>query len=385
MNSRRTYGIEMEMVGSISHAAIAQRIREAFQNAGINHTCTATGWQQNRDGANHTMWIVKTDSSISTLSNYPFQVEVVSPVLKGTDGFKALRIVTDVLNTCAKVNSSCGLHIHHGINAMEDLRRLVKAWFRLEEALFQIVPESRKNNRYCQRWAAWYHAPVITDDETVRDWHNRHIAERYSALNLESYWIRGTVEFRFHSGTIDYDKIVNWTVATQALVDLSLQGGLEENQTPLTLEEISSAIKAINVPDEPVRVGGTTYRGRYTRANSVCDALRKFKNEVPEGTPISVDEIVSMANMLYTAAGGSNNLKESQWAWRQVVAALSDLGLIKEHRHNKITITGVGQTVVNGAARQHVSDRDERMALYRNAADWLIVRRDHFLRHPETI
>jgi hypothetical protein len=382
MNRQRTYGIEMEMVGAVSHATIAERIRTALREAGSNHNCTSSGWQQNRDATNLTMWVVKTDSSIQTASSHPYQVEVVSPVLKGADGLKALKVVTDVLNTCARVNSSCGLHIHHGIRSNEDLRRLVKAWFRMEEALFQIVPASRRNNRYCYRWGAWYHAPIIRDDQSVREWHNTHIAERYSALNLDSYWIRSTVEFRFHSGSIDYGKIVNWTVATQALVDVALQGGFENSQEPMSLADLSSTIKGIHVPDEPVPVGGTTHRGRYTRANSICDALRKFKTEVPEGAHIGVDEIVAMANQLYTAGGGTNNLKESQWAWRQVASAMLDLGLLKEQRHNKVTITGVGQTVVAGAARQYVSDRDERLALYSNAADWLIARWDHFRNQP---
>ena len=38
-------------------------------------------------------------------------------------------------------------------------------------------------------------------------------------LNFESFWLRGTVEFRLAAGSTDYVKVSNWVVFTQMLLN----------------------------------------------------------------------------------------------------------------------------------------------------------------------
>jgi len=42
---------------------------------------------------------------------------------------------------------------------------------------------------------------------------------RGCGLNLRNVWTRGSVEFRYHNGSLNFDKIVSWVVFTQAIVN----------------------------------------------------------------------------------------------------------------------------------------------------------------------
>lgn len=50
---------------------------------------------------------------------------------------------------------------------------------------------------------------------------------RYFKLNSQSYWRHGTVEFRQHSGTIEFEKIKNWLFFCARLIDFSKREKLD--------------------------------------------------------------------------------------------------------------------------------------------------------------
>ena len=50
---------------------------------------------------------------------------------------------------------------------------------------------------------------------------------RYFKLNVQSYWRHGTVEFRQHSGTVEFGKIRNWLLFCARLVDFSKRERLD--------------------------------------------------------------------------------------------------------------------------------------------------------------
>lgn len=60
---------------------------------------------------------------------------------------------------------------------------------------------------------------------------------------------------------------------------------------------------------------------KYTRINSICDAVRKLKG----GKVATVGEV---ANQLYNAKGGKDNLVESKFTTRIIVRALQDWGVL---------------------------------------------------------
>ena len=57
---------------------------------------------------------------------------------------------------------------------------------------------------------------------------NREIMARYNALNVHSYWYRGTLECRLHNGTINAEKIKTWGILWAGLVDAAY--ALSENE-----------------------------------------------------------------------------------------------------------------------------------------------------------
>jgi len=71
--------------------------------------------------------------------------------------------------------------------------------------LIQGVPLSRINNTYCQSIAnaSW----------------NDVSSGRYWTFNFKSFIMRGTLEIRLHSGTVEPEKINNWIVLTQAILE----------------------------------------------------------------------------------------------------------------------------------------------------------------------
>lgn len=103
--------------------------------------------------------------------------------------------VCEVLSSIdAKVNSTCGLHIHldaRNRNPELIFKRLLNA----QKYLFQLVPSSRRNNTYCR-------PAELT--------HSFEASERYYAINPAAYKKFKTIEVRLHSGTVNATKISRW-------------------------------------------------------------------------------------------------------------------------------------------------------------------------------
>lgn len=101
----RSFGIEIEMVNATS-----AQVSNALNAAGI--TCVVTGY----GSATRAEWKVQGDGSLRPGPNQTGSCELVSPILRGEDGYAQVRTVCAVLASInAKINKSCGLHVHLGI------------------------------------------------------------------------------------------------------------------------------------------------------------------------------------------------------------------------------------------------------------------------------
>lgn len=99
----------------------------------------------------------------------------------------------------AKVNKSCGLHVHLDARNLTIDQKVNKS-FNLEnslDVLFKMVAKSRSKSTYCKKQAS--------------------NSDRYSAINLTALDKFGTIEVRLHSGTTDFDKIKNWCEILKAI------------------------------------------------------------------------------------------------------------------------------------------------------------------------
>jgi hypothetical protein len=165
-------------------------------------------------------WKLVTDGS---LQDYNRGTEVVSPVLRGEDGFVQLRKVCAVLvEFGCKVRRSCGLHVHVGARGegVHFFKNLVKMYAHAQVAIDSFMAPSRRSyyNSYCHPLYVSGNAleASSTVDEVARASHqspgeaNARNHSRYAKLNLQSFWQHGTVEFRHHQGTVEGPKVENW-------------------------------------------------------------------------------------------------------------------------------------------------------------------------------
>jgi hypothetical protein len=222
--SNRTFGIEIECflpTGS-NHAAVAAAI-------------TARGVDCRAEIYNHHMrplWKVVPDGS---LGDYTHGAEIVSPKLRGDDGFAQVTKVMEALQDFGvTVNRKCGLHVHVDAtsDSLEFHKTLAKFYGAYESVIDSLMPMSRRanNNGFC-RSIAHVSRDQIDRTHSVSDLANllgrQAGAARYVKLNMTRR--HPTVEFRQHSGTLDPVKTNNWIKLCLRMVEKAASG-VEFNQ-----------------------------------------------------------------------------------------------------------------------------------------------------------
>lgn len=164
-------------------------------------------------------WKLTTDASVRGAG---FQGrELVSPVLRGADGFDQVRRVGEALAAAgAKVNMTCGTHVHHDAADLTaaDLAALAALYAGNQSVIDGMVAPSRRasaRNIYCASYDATEAARVArctTVAEVAR-------VGRYRTLNFAALAVHGTVEFRQHQGTTSAAKISAWIRFGQAMIE----------------------------------------------------------------------------------------------------------------------------------------------------------------------
>lgn len=220
-NESRTYGIEIEFLGGHS---TRQAVCDLINEKGV--PCRYEDYNHNTTR----YWKIITDASCGS--------ELVSPILKGREGLEQLKKVTEALEELdIKVDRKCGLHIHHDVNdfGIKEMKNLFTSYVKFEKLFDSMLPKSRRgnNNQYCQTMRKYgtegtleqlRNAKTITDLQQI-------FYTRYVKLNIQSYVRYGTVEFRQHSGTIEFEKIYNWILLTQRLVETATERNMQFTMT----------------------------------------------------------------------------------------------------------------------------------------------------------
>jgi hypothetical protein len=209
IDSQLTFGVEIEFLRprSVSKSEIANKIKQAGVKCRTESLTHST--------RNH--WKIVSDQSVQTsLRGYEGYNEIVSPILKGTNGLKQLEKVCKVLNELdCKINTSCGLHVHHGCkesfsNPIKVAKNAAMLYHKFQSKFDRMFPSSRRNNDYASPFSS-YDLRII-NSQNIRD------LNRYHAVNLQAYWRHGTVEFRQHQGSLNYKKISSWIKMTQKIM-----------------------------------------------------------------------------------------------------------------------------------------------------------------------
>ena len=209
MNAQEiTFGVEIECL----FPAGQQPERIGQYHHGIQVEGLPAGWNSQRDGS------LQPDAGF-------VGVEIVSPILRGTDGLAQIKAVCDWLRSKGvKVNKSCGLHVHVGFQqrSARQLAQLVSLVAKNEKALFAITgTQSREQGHYCK--------PIKEDFRPVGSRGNLRncsaVRDRYHLLNLSSLACGGrpTVEFRCFAGTTNATKIKGYVQVCVGLVVKALK------------------------------------------------------------------------------------------------------------------------------------------------------------------
>lgn len=212
-NFTREFGVEIEAFG-VDKEILSAKLREAgilVEIQGYNHN-TQSCWKIVRDGSVH--------------GTNPF--ELVSPILKGEEGLNELKKVCDVLETLeAKINKTCGLHIHFNARqfGIKQWRNIYKNYIIFEETINSLMPESRRQNNFCKTLRTYDINDCfnkINEAKTVSQIAKKlNYDSRYYKINHQSFARHGSIEFRQHSGTVEYKKISNWIKILHNLVSYS--------------------------------------------------------------------------------------------------------------------------------------------------------------------
>lgn len=181
-----------------------------------------------------------------SIKGFPYPFEIQSPRLAGLEGEEFIHLTTQTLHKYkAMINDSCGLHIHlDGKGIISPSRKtfpaallqLWKAYLVFEDVTLSFLPYSRRRNDYCRPMndsfrleelnnigslldaeKLWYKERGLTRVSNAKEQH-RHIS-RYFGVNMHSLLSDGHLEIRYHSGTTNPRKILEWANLHSLIMD----------------------------------------------------------------------------------------------------------------------------------------------------------------------
>ncbi len=172
--------------------------------------------------------------------------ELQTPKLAGAKGEELVRhMVTATKAVEPIINSLCGMHIHlDGAGVVDSNRRkypaeLLQLWrtyIVFEDVIMSFLPFSRRRNDYCRPMSEafkvndldiidslaeaerfWYKERTYSGIQNAKG--SQYHASRYFGANFHSLLANGHFEVRFHSGTLQAKKILEWANLHALIMD----------------------------------------------------------------------------------------------------------------------------------------------------------------------
>lgn len=224
----QTIGVEIEFTG-ITREQAANVVADYFGTIAIyiggtylTYSVTDTKGRK---------WKVMRDASLDTLrkqgntyvntNNTDYSCELVTPILNYDDIEALQEIVRKLRKAGAKVNSSCGLHVHIGAKdfTAKQLKNLLNYVASREQIFYAALNVHEERKEYCrpadkriieeintkkpQTLEAFKRIWYNDDEET----HDRNHDSRYTVCNLHAFFTKGTIEFRIFNSTLHAGEI----------------------------------------------------------------------------------------------------------------------------------------------------------------------------------
>ena len=138
--------------------------------------------------------------------------EFVSPILQGNAGMDELqRFCRFARNNNWRADSSCGLHLHIGVNSLTwAQQQAILTMFDLTYDRYwrRWVHSRRDGAGYCRRiddnWRRY-----LRDANSIGNF-TRRLGTRYYWMNAQAYSEHGTFENRLHQGCVVYTTVRDW-------------------------------------------------------------------------------------------------------------------------------------------------------------------------------
>ena len=213
------FGVELETVGR-ERGTVARAIQSVV-GGDVSHVGGSTYDPWELTDERNRVWKVVADSSLSNVPAH-LRAEVVSPVL-GYDDIPQLQEVVRAIHRCgARVDETCGMHVHVGTEAFggKALVNLARTFYKYEPLIIAALGVSEQRmRRYTKPLSDEFIARLAklrtrTREQVNRAWYGhfnnhptRYCGSRYQTLNLNSVFYRGTVEFRLFEATLHAGKV----------------------------------------------------------------------------------------------------------------------------------------------------------------------------------
>lgn len=178
-------------------------------------------------------------------------IEFYSPILSGDRGVEELKKFCTFARFLP-INDHCGLHVHLDARKLSwhQLHKIYWVYAVAEPAILQMLPPQRRQNQYCHR-IHQSHKGLMAKIKSQEDFNLVYLAHckvhrlsalaksrlamryengggntrnfHYDGINLHNYFYnrsqtKKTIEIRYHSGTVEFEKIYHWLVFNLAIV-----------------------------------------------------------------------------------------------------------------------------------------------------------------------
>lgn len=241
----QNYGTEIEMTG-ITREMAAKALATLWGTT-PNHVGGYTYDKWTVTDTEGKTWTIMKDGSIKTekkvgkktyewTSDKSYSVEMVTPILTYEEQPKLQEAVRTLRHIGAKVNSSCGMHIHiDGANhTAKSLKNVLTIMYSKEDLLFKALQVNPNRVHYCQKTREDVLKKIreqknLTMNTIAEIWYgsrnwqshaSQHYDDsRYHALNLHAMFSKGTVEFRLFNSTLHAGEVkanINLALAISA-------------------------------------------------------------------------------------------------------------------------------------------------------------------------
>lgn len=158
-------------------------------------------------------------------------VEFQTPPANGTEAETLINNHCRLLKDSGfTVDKSCGFHLHidsRGVDSLNSVRSLWGFYIAFEDVLLSFLPPSRRTNHYCAPLRSDWHITELfkasSVDELEKLWYettnkesvasakrDKKHGSRYRGVNMHSLFSAQHLEIRYHSGTINSRKVLEW-------------------------------------------------------------------------------------------------------------------------------------------------------------------------------